>query len=601
MAAASLSAMGSLLGYEDYSVYSNLSDEELIHLAIERSLADTHVSAVSDSPTGTAASQSLNCVLRHPTPPPMQNDHPSHNPPSGTTDYLKCRDTDGATKIRSFVTDCGERNAAWRRYDGSLYVTPEPEDVHPIVTAIRNGDVKAVTGLVSSSAKSALLANNDGWIPLHEAAYYDQVECVKVLLRAQPNSIDKRTLLEQTALLLAVTKENFACAQCLLEKGADPEIASKNKDTPLYKACEKENVKMVGLILRFGAEVDQRCVQGWTALHEAVCRNSIEISRMLMQSGAKVNPRDMYGLTPLFVAAQSGRPEALCFLIKKGADINEQAADGATALYEASKNGHNDVVELLLSHHADANRPVNTGLLPLHIAAQRGHDEIVSMLLPVTSRARVRRCGISPFHLAAERNQDDVLEVLIKAGFDVNVQLSPDRSAMHEDHRSTALYSAIANNNVAATAMLLEAGANPNLDIFSPLLLAVRQGCIETAILLVEHGADVNVTIPTRPTSFPSSVMFCVTCLPLLKYLMDSGCDALACFKCPYGSDPHPPDKAPRSRGSEGLSADTPAHSHTETPLQFCEMISSPSASSWAGPVIDLLLDYVGMCSCAPG
>lgn len=27
---------------------------------------------------------------------------------------------------------------------------------------------------------------------------------------------------------------------------------------------------------------------------------------------------------------------------------------------------------------------------------------------------------------------------------------------------------------------------------------------------------------------------------------------------------------------------------------QFCEMLSSPSVSSWAGPVIDLLLDYVG-------
>lgn len=36
--------------------------------------------------------------------------------------------------------------------------------------------------------------------------------------------------------------------------------------------------------------------------------------------------------------------------------------------------------------------------------------------MPVTSKARVRRCGISPLHLAAERNRDGVLEMLLDAG-----------------------------------------------------------------------------------------------------------------------------------------------------------------------------------------
>ncbi|KAJ8288917.1 hypothetical protein COCON_G00015760 [Conger conger] len=595
MAASSVTTSGSLLGFEDYSFYSNLSDEELIHLAIERSLTDTHPSAVSDSTTGIFASQSLNSVPRNPILPPPQNVQPPANPPCGTNDFLQCKNTDDATKSYSFVTGGGERSVAWRRYDGSLYVTREPvEDSHSIVTAIRSGDVKTVSDLASSSAKSLLLENKDGWIPLHEAAYYDQVECLKVLLKAQPTSLDKRTLFEQTALLLAVARENTACVQYLLEKGADPEIASKNKDTPLYKACEMENVEIVALILKFGGGVNQRCIQGWTALHEAVCRNNIEICKMLVAAGATVNPPDMYGITPLFVAAQSGRVEALCFLIENGADVNSQAADGATALFEASKNGHKDVVEILLSHNADANRPAKSGLLPLHIAADRGQDEIVSLLMPATSRARLRRSGISPLHLAAEKNQDDVLEVLIQAGFDVNAKLSHDRSIMHEDRRSTALYFAVANDNVEATTMLLEAGADPNLDTLNPLLVAVRQGCVETLVLLVEHGADVNAPIPTYPTTFPSSVMFCVRYLPLLKYLMDRGCDALACFRCQYGSNPHPPIDAPLSRGTEGLSGGAPGDGPTKTPIQFCEMLCSPSVSSWAGPVIDLLLDYVG-------
>lgn len=34
--------------------------------------------------------------------------------------------------------------------------------------------------------------------------------------------------------------------------------------------------------------------------------------------------------------------------------------------------------------------------------------------------------------------------------------------------------------------------------------------------------------------------------------------------------------------------------------LQFCEMVSTPEMSRWAGPIIDVLLDYVGnvqLCS----
>lgn len=35
--------------------------------------------------------------------------------------------------------------------------------------------------------------------------------------------------------------------------------------------------------------------------------------------------------------------------------------------------------------------------------------------------------------------------------------------------------------------------------------------------------------------------------------------------------------------------------------VQFCEMVSIPSMCRWAGPIIDVLLDYVGhvkLCSC---
>lgn len=172
------------------------------------------------------------------------------------------------------------------------------------------------------------------------------------------------------------------------------------------------------------------------------------------------------------------------------------------------------------------------------------------MLIPKTSKARIRRCGISPLNIAAERNRDDILEMLIEAGFDVNFRLSEDWSKMYEDHRSTALYCSVCNSNVDAATMLLEAGADPNLDIFNPLLVAVRKGCMEMVRVLIRYGANINSVLLTHPTDFPAALIFCLNYLPMFKYLMDNGCDALSCFKCDYGSNNHPPIKPNRDGGA---------------------------------------------------
>uniref|UniRef100_A0A8D2ZM74 Ankyrin repeat and SOCS box containing 2b n=1 Tax=Scophthalmus maximus TaxID=52904 RepID=A0A8D2ZM74_SCOMX len=438
------------------------------------------------------------------------------------------------------------------------------------------GDVKALHDLETSAPHSLLRENKDGWIPLHDAAYCGQAGCLETLLR-----VDKRTLHEQTALLLAVSCEHVSCVRCLLEAGADTDISSKNKETPLYKACELENADMVSLVLTHGATVNQRCGQGWTALHEAVSRNNTEICEILIRAGAAINPPNTYSITPLTVAAQQGQMRALCCLIGKGADVNMQTCDGVTALHEASKNGHKEIVALLLTKHADANKPTNTGLLPLHFAAQYGHHEIVSLLVSVTSRTRLRHSCVSPLHLAAEHNRHTVAAVLLKTGADVNATLAHSHSIQYADRRATALYFAIANCSRETAEVLLNTGASVNLDPVSPLLMAVRQGCVSTVSLLLDRGADVDARIPSYATTFPAVIALCMNNLPLLKCLLDNGCDAVSCFSCAHGSGPHPAS----------------GESHIRT---FCEWISTPVMCKWAGPIIDLLLEHVGhiqLCS----
>uniref|UniRef100_A0A8C5P4X7 Ankyrin repeat and SOCS box protein 2 n=1 Tax=Jaculus jaculus TaxID=51337 RepID=A0A8C5P4X7_JACJA len=550
-----------LIGNEEYSLYSSLSEEELVHMAIEQSLADK---PRGPTPADATASTRANGQPAHFYPwtrssaPPESP--PAHAPPLGLF------------------------QGVMQKYSSSLFKTSQLTTTDPVLKAIKEGNEEALKGMIKDG-KNLAEPNKEGWLPLHEAAYYGQLGCLKVLQRAYPGAIDQRTLQEETALYLATCREHLDCLLSLLQAGAEPDISNKNRETPLYKACERKNAEAVRILVQHHADTNHRCNRGWTALHESVSRNDLEVMEILVGGGAKVEAKNAYGITPLFVAAQSGQMEALRFLAKHGADINTQASDSASALYEACKNEHEEVVEFLLSQGADANKANKDGLLPLHVASKKGNYRIVQMLLPVTSRTRVRRSGISPLHLAAERNHDAVLEALLAARFDVNAPLAPERARLYEDRRSSALYFAVVNNNVYATELLLLAGADPNRDVISPLLVAIRHGCLRTMQLLLDHGADIDAYVATHPTAFPATIMFAMKCLSLLKFLMDLGCDGEPCFSCLYGNGPHPP-APPRS----GRFHDEP----------FCEFLSAPEVSRWAGPIIDVLLDYVGnvqLCS----
>ncbi|XP_052386138.1 ankyrin repeat and SOCS box protein 2b [Carassius gibelio] len=409
------------------------------------------------------------------------------------------------------------------------------------------------------------------WTALHEAADGGHTHSVQALLTDGGVCVDKRTLQEQTPLLLAVQGTHLECVRTLLEAGADPDISNKNKETPLYKACEQESVSAVKLLLAFGAAVNQRCYHGWTALHEAARRDNPELCETLLRARAAVDARNADHVTPAIEAARHGRTEALAHLIKNGADVNAQTCDGNTALTEACRHGHTHTVKLLLRHHADANHSSSTRLLPLHMASQHGHQEIVSLLLPITSRVRIRQSGISPLHLSAEHGQWIIMSLLIESGFDVNSRLSQECSARFQDRRVSALYCAVAARNTRAAAVLLRAGADPNMDPCSPLLLAVRHGCLETVALLLEHGAHVNAPLSA---GLPA-VLLHTHQLDVLQCLLDKGCDARACFSC--------------------------THTHTAEPeLKFCDWIWSSCWRHSAGRIIDLLLDYVGnvqLCS----
>jgi len=122
-----------------------------------------------------------------------------------------------------------------------------------------------------------------------------------------------------TPFLLAAHGHDTTIMRMLKEAGADPQLATDGRTTPLMMAAgltrtrdlgalpytpEQANqaLETVKLCVEFGADVDAANNVGLTALHGAAFGGLDEVIRFLVQKGANVNAKDASGQTPLHKA-----------------------------------------------------------------------------------------------------------------------------------------------------------------------------------------------------------------------------------------------------------------------------------------------------------
>lgn len=225
-------------------------------------------------------------------------------------------------------------------------------------------------------------------IALHFAAAHGRFDAIQLLLAhgADIEIVDWRYA---KAVQLAFEKGHEACAQLLLEKGAD--IRSVNLVIPI----STKNESMVLRYLEMGADptmspfklnpcfaamiecrslmkpllekganpdlTDSGCKS--TLLHFAVCYMEVEVTQLLLDYGANVSARDDSGSQPLHLAAgertyhrrQQGDmssyhldKEIIQLLLGAGASILDTDDYGHTALDYAMHSGDEDIIQLML-------------------------------------------------------------------------------------------------------------------------------------------------------------------------------------------------------------------------------------------------------------
>ncbi|KAF7252728.1 Ankyrin repeat and SOCS box protein 3, partial [Varanus komodoensis] len=345
--------------------------------------------------------------------------------------------------------------------------------------AAREGNAKHLKKLMKRRY-SIDVPDNRGWMAIHEAAFHNASECLKLLIRAAPSAdyVRSKTFEGTRPLHLSASRGNLECVALLLESGSDPNELTDDATTPLFldlfavnrpnglpivkeflmslptggdfgvsagtvnkisedvksggsvrRTVENGHADVIKLLLQHGANINgSHCWSEWNSLHQAVFQNYPEILKLLLDQGAEKDSVDDFGITPLFVAAQYGKLECLNILLSYGAEVNCQAKDWATPLFIAAQEGNDRCVELLLSKGADPNLYCNEEewQLPIHAAAQMGRTNILRMLIPVTNR----RCGsaegkVSPVYSAVYGGHEDCLEILLTEGYSPDAQACP--------------------------------------------------------------------------------------------------------------------------------------------------------------------------------
>ena len=229
-----------------------------------------------------------------------------------------------------------------------------------------------------------------------------------------------------------------------------------------------------------GAKPDIKDANGCSAL--LVCaRNefdqNLEIIKVLLDAGADVNQANgIHNFTALILSAANGHIEIVRELIRRGADVNLPSKGGVMAIEYAAGSGHMDVVKELFAAGAVINEGIFNDII------EGGYMPLLKYILTIAPPAED-----SVFD-AVYHNQPNMIRVLAKAGANMNFGL-PIHWAIQEEYHKCLI-------------ALCVNGANLNIlnpVNASPLRQAIYKGDYEAIKILVDHKADINDVMDSRP------------------------------------------------------------------------------------------------------
>jgi ankyrin repeat protein len=281
------------------------------------------------------------------------------------------------------------------------------------------------------------------------------------------------------------------------------------------------------------------------AIHLAALRNQHAALRLLIERGADLNRREFPdNAAPLHFAAAHGDLETIRLLMEAGADIDGKGDDhevGVLGWATCFREVRQDVAAYLLAHGATLN-------LWTAIALDRA-DELRAMIArePALLGARMTRNQHrrTPLHHAAAKNRLRMVQLLLELGADPNLEDATGATALTTASQENADQPVVAALLAAgarldfltvvnmarygeAEAMLREnpARIGPDGADTIALHLAVNKRNLASVRWMLAHGIDVNAKRPMWDCNHTALHMTIESgAIEMARMLLDAGAD----------------------------------------------------------------------------
>ena len=386
-----------------------------------------------------------------------------------------------------------------------------------------------------------------------EASYRGDTAAIERLLQ-EGADVNASRVDGSTAIHWAVYRDDLETAERLIDAGADVTLATREGVTPMHVASLHGNSGMIAALLRAGADARQRGPNQTTMLMLAARNGNPDALRLLIDAGAEVNATEnLRGTTALMWAVEQRHPEAVEILLDTGADpaiqssgaglpriyiarpVNVDAVEEAQELLQAAVDA-GLTLEQFRDRQGQSNAELNLDAVVAFLTDQAEEGGVD--LLTALSRVEVELAsfGVDLDELRAllgrradtgpEAAADDATPVAatnnVPPGAAAN-NVPPGAAANNAPPGAAANNAppgAAANNAppVAATNNVPPVAAANNVppvvrtDLgeddddasveaglvgeggggLTPLVLAAREGDLDSARILLDHGADVN-------------------------------------------------------------------------------------------------------------
>lgn len=362
-------------------------------------------------------------------------------------------------------------------------------------------------------------------IPYSEDAFIQVVRngdilAIKLFLAAGMNVNANSKWEQESALAVAISNGRTEVIDFLLDKGADP---NANGGKPLQKAVSRGSVEVVRKLLEKGATSNSGI-----SFIIALNADQLEIANLLLAKGIDDPNIAFYGKTALEAAVEKSNAEIVQDLIGRGANPKILVQNSTKSLLMmASEKGNKDIIDALLKGGANVNESFqfpNNPNTSLRSAVENKHFNAVKALLAAGADPNIGYkegyTYTTVLSIAVKEDLVDIVGTLLENKADPNAKI-----VINSEWGSTPLMVAIGNGNIPIAKLLLQHGANINAISThqqTSLLIAVDRNNEDAVKFLIQNGADVNVTLPFDRTILDQAYYF-KRSPSIINLLVDAG------------------------------------------------------------------------------